>query len=93
MCPVQLRLAVRVPEHCVSCSAIGSVSLEQTIRGTSIALNWSCSKCGHTWPVAPGEEHIDRRFGDDDRRGTARGDRRRRPKTDGCPPVASPSSD
>jgi hypothetical protein len=74
-----IRLALRLPERCRFCNAVGSVSLEQTIKGKSVVLTWCCQRCDQEWPVTPEEEEHDRRLGTDERRRTSRKDRRQRP--------------
>jgi len=70
------RITLRLPEKCVLCAAPGTVVLEQTIKGTSVVLNWSCGSCGNGWPVVPSDEQPDRRSGAE-RRAAQRGDDRR----------------
>jgi hypothetical protein len=71
------RITLRLPERCALCGAAGGVGLEQTIKGTSVVLNWSCRSCGGAWPVAASDEQPDRRTGAGDRRAGTRGRGRR----------------
>jgi hypothetical protein len=46
----------RVPPHCRSCGAVGSVSPETTIERGLVRLTWCCRNCGYEWPITRGEE-------------------------------------
>lgn len=51
----------KVPLHCKSCGAIGSVSPETTIERGLVRLTWCCRSCGYEWPITQGEEERLRR--------------------------------
>lgn len=65
------RITLRLPENCTVCGAAGTVVLEQTIKGTSVMLNWSCRSCGSEWGVLPSDEQPERRHNLVDRRANA----------------------
>lgn len=74
---VSASLSLRIP-CCPQCGAHGTIRLQQTVRGESIVLDWSCSRCETEWSVERGEpEFVERRVGPVDRRVSPRGDRRR----------------
>src|SRR5581483_12174168 len=49
------RLQLRLPERCVKCGALGSVRLESTITGHTVALAWCCHACSFEWPTSEEE--------------------------------------
>jgi hypothetical protein len=66
------RLSLRVPPTCPHCGAVGSVKLEQTIKGAMANLSWCCTACDTAWPI---------NFTDAERRKPAH-DRRKVPRKD-----------
>ena len=38
-----------LPSACPSCSAVGTVKQETTIKGGSTTVSWHCIRCGHGW--------------------------------------------
>jgi len=49
-------VAIAVPNACATCGRPGTVSLQHTIKGSLIALQWRCSACEAEWPVTRKEE-------------------------------------
>ena len=44
-------IVVYVPENCVECGVTGAVTLEHTVKGKLIMLDWCCRACSYAWPV------------------------------------------
>jgi len=44
---------LEVPASCPTCGRVGTVKLEQTIKGQNVELRWCCQACDARWPVAP----------------------------------------
>jgi hypothetical protein len=73
------RLTLRIPERCPQCDALGTVHLQQVVRGPSVHLSWECSSCEIEWDAAAGELYfLERRIGLPDCRKLPRTDRRTR---------------
>jgi hypothetical protein len=71
-------LSLQLPERCAQCDAVGTVALQQIIKGTSVYLSWCCGRCNAEWAIREGEpQFVERRLGATDRRRVTRGDRRK----------------
>jgi hypothetical protein len=51
-------VVLRVPRQCATCGRLGTVKLQQTIRGERVILDWCCGACDAEWPVRRKEEEI-----------------------------------
>jgi hypothetical protein len=72
------RLALQRPERCKYCQELGSVRLQNTVRGDVVYLSWACGACQREWPTTVGEAMMkERRGGLPDHRDAPRKDRRR----------------
>jgi hypothetical protein len=68
---------IRIRQRCPQCDALGTVHLQQVIRGPSVHLSWECTGCQTEWDTAAEEPLFsERRIGLPDRRKLPRTDRR-----------------
>jgi hypothetical protein len=72
---VAVHTRLKIPDQCRFCEAVGKVVLESTIKGSIATIDWCCTRCQRTWPIA--EEDAERRVSAE-RRKTSRNDRRKR---------------
>jgi len=60
---------VRIRQRCPQCDALGTVHLQQVIRGPLVHLSWECTGCQTEWDTAAEELLFsERRMGLPDRR-------------------------
>jgi len=71
--PVRFRL----PSACDFCHAKGTIVPGTTVHGSTVALIWVCRECGYDRPITRGEQKIERRTGQPDRRRATRKERRK----------------
>jgi len=45
------RLTLKIPTECPNCHRDHTITLEQTIKGDTVILQWCCRACSHSWPV------------------------------------------
>ena len=71
------RFNLCVPPPCPNCRSQGTVTMEHTIKGSTVNVTWRCEHCSHDWTVA---EHdgttAERRAATGERRKITRSDRR-----------------
>src|SRR3954471_17688083 len=68
-------LRLRMPKECPFCGRLGTVTLETTVRGDAVTLNWCCRECGREWRIQADEQLPDRRSSPE-RRKSVRKERR-----------------
>jgi len=73
-------LSLRLPEECPACEGRGAIQPEHTISARQVALNWSCRRCGHSWPITNAERDLREQRSDALERRVRSGQDRRRVK-------------
>jgi len=57
---------------------VGTVEMQQVIKGQAVVLSWCCTQCEAEWPVSLDKpDFVERRRGSPDRRRAPRQDRRK----------------
>ena len=49
-------IEIEIPQACRDCGRVGTVHLQQTIRGARVILQWHCASCDAEWVVTRKEQ-------------------------------------
>lgn len=69
-------VSFRLPPACGFCGAEGTIVPGTTVHGTAVMMTWVCRACGQDRPITRGEQLVERRSGQPDRRRKTRTERR-----------------
>ena len=67
---------LRVSDPCQGCGAVGTVRIEQTLKGDTVTFMWCCRACDHEWRITEDDHLPEHRKAPADRRKVTRKERR-----------------